>query len=58
MPPWTITLKIRSPNFPFGRLQTDVSVTSIDRDVTARFSLGEVQPVAEDAGTVRVEVVG
>ena len=35
-----------------------VSVTSIDRDVQASFSLGEVQPVAEDAGTVRVEVVG
>ena len=35
-----------------------VSVTSRDRDVQASFSLGEVQPVAEDAGTVRVEVVG
>ena len=35
-----------------------VSVTSRDRDVPASFSLGEVQPVAEDAGTMRVEVVG
>ena len=31
----------------------------MDRDVSGElFGLGEVQPVAEDAGIVRVEVVG
>ena len=35
-----------------------VNVISTDRDVRVIFVMREVQPVAEDAGTVRVEVVG
>ena len=43
--------------FHSANYSPSVSVTLIDRDVSVRFGLGEVQPFEEDAGTVRVEVV-